>query len=231
MSRSRRRVVLVFVGLASAFAGGCREAQRNDSVQVAKAVAPPASPAAAPIPVPGWPDSTFVPTPGWGLPHGGAWTPTQLYRGDGWTIEYPVSAQAELRTAGHGEPSRLIISELPECSYPCIVTVSVHMDSTAAMSDTAPTKTPGGERTGVSSDAADDDDELRVLDTLDLGASRGILYESYCGDCAAHLLLVRRSDRVAAIGYNADDRNPYSPALLGRLDGVLRSFRWTEGRQ
>ena len=226
-TRILRLAILVFAAFASVSASGCREGGRRDSTHVAETVTPPAAtvPAHAPIPVPGWPDSTFIPTPGWGLPHGGAWTPTQLYHGDGWTIEYPASARAEWREARYSEPRELIISELPECTYPCIVTVIVRVDSAA---DTVASRKAAADTTGTNADNEDDDDESRVIDTLDVGGSRGILYETYCGDCASRLLVVRRGNKVAGIDYNLDDRHPYDPALLERLEAILRSFRWTE---
>jgi hypothetical protein len=228
-----RLVALICSGVVTVSVSGCRESSRSDTTHLVERVAPPATPvpAHAPIPVPGWPDSTFVPTPGWGLPHGGAWTPTQRYHGDGWTIEYPASARAEWREASYSSPPRLIISELPKCSYPCIVTVSVHVDSTAAVVDTVASGNTAADTTRGNAGDEDDDDEFRVLDTLDVEDSRGVLYEPYCGDCAGRLLLVRRGNKVAAIDYNSDDRNPYDPALLERLEAILRSFRWTESQQ
>jgi hypothetical protein len=163
-------------------------------------------------------------TPGYGRPHPGSWDPTSEYADSLFTIRYPSSAKVEKKPPQDGA-QEVWVSELPECRWPCYVTVRIRHDTSAALLNTAVREetTPA---TSGNPDAADDVASIR--DSLPLGNVRAVHLETYCGDCTSGALLTAHGPWLVRIEYNLDDRDGYNQPLLSHLIATARTFRWRD---
>jgi hypothetical protein len=184
-----------------------------DSARPLVVVRPPAVPM----------DSSSL-TPGYGLPHPGSWDSTSEYADSVFTIRYPSSATAEEKPPRDGG-REVWLSGLPECRWPCYVSVHLERDSSAASLDAAV-------REQTTTDTADDADAAdyvaSVRDSLPLGNVRAVHLATYCGDCTSGELLTSRGPWLARIEYNLDDRDGANQILLSHLLAIARTFRWRE---
>lgn len=176
--------------------------------------------AAEPSPPPVSSDSL---SPGYGRPHPGHWDPTSEFVDSLFTFRYPSSATAEKKPPRDGA-QEVWISELPECLWPCYVTVRIQHDTSTALLNTAVREETTTLDTTGDPDAADDVASIR--DSLPLGNARAVHLETYCGDCTSGALLTAHGPWLARIEYSLDDRDGYNQALLSRLVEIARTFRW-----
>jgi hypothetical protein len=162
--------------------------------------------------------------PSYGRPHPGSWEPSSEYADSLFTFRYPSSARVEQRPPRDGA-QEVLVSELPECRWPCYVTVRIRRDTTIAALDTAV-------REETTADTSDDPDAgdyaATVQDSLPLGNARAVHLETYCGDCTSGALLTAHGGWLARIEYTLDDRNGYNKPLLSHLVQVARTFRWRD---
>lgn len=163
---------------------------------------------------------------GWGKPYPGSWTPTAVYEDSLFRIEYPASATIERQApdarTGHPYP-RLIIARLPDCKWHCQLTITVHRDSVRDRLAMLVAE--------LSTPKSRDDDEMpegpeRLIDSLPFGPDRAIHVSDYCGDCGQYEFITTHAPWVATIEYSLDDREGYNPALIKKIDGAVRTFRW-----
>jgi hypothetical protein len=165
---------------------------------------------------------------GMGVPSPGSWTPTTVHEDSLFTIEYPASAKVERRPADttRGRPyPQLIISPLPECRWTCGLTIVVRPDSTRdrlarVIAEVRKPKSPDEEEMA--------EGPASVVDTLPFGPDPAVHFSNYCGDCAQYEFMTTHFRWMATIEYSLDDREGYNPALLAKIDGVIRTFRWRQ---
>ena len=163
---------------------------------------------------------------GMGKAFPGDWTPTATYQDSLFTIEYPAMAKVELKgpDRGNGQPyNRVIISPLPECRWSCELTIMVWRDSTR---DRLARMVAAVQRPKTR-----DEDEMpegpeSLIDSIPFGPDPAIHLDDYCGDCGQYEVMTTHYPWAARIEYSLDDREGYNPALLAKINAVVRTFRW-----
>jgi hypothetical protein len=171
-------------------------------------------------------ESDTAPAFGMGIPYPGSWRPTAVHQDSLFTIEYPASARIEQRPADprNGRPyHELIIAPLPECRWKCRLTIVVRPDSTRdrlarVVAEVRKPKTPSEEEMAEGPES--------VIDSIPFGPDPAVHFSEYCGDCGKYEFMTTHHPWVATIEYSLDDREGYNPALLARIDTVIRTFRW-----
>lgn len=213
------RLMFAYRCLALLLLAACSRAEpaaSRDSAKPAVADAPPASPAP--------PASAESLTSSYGRPHPGSWEPTSEYADSLYTFRYPSSAHVEKKPP-RGGIEEVSVSQLPDCLWPCYVTVSVQRDTSALPLETAIREETTADTSG-GSEAADEVASIR--DSLPLGTARAVHLETYCGDCTSGELVTAHGPWLARIEYDLDDRDGHNERLLAHLVEIARTFRWRE---
>lgn len=165
------------------------------------------------------------PTPGFGLPHPGSWDSTRVADGGEFTLIVPNVADARWRDIDRPANRKFRVAELPECSWPCTLTVTTSQDSrklglTQWMHDHF--------RMDAPVEPTSFDLRPTQLPSVLLGADTALRLSLHCEGCTSEALVTGSKGRIAVIEYSVDSRETDRTALLGHLRAIGRTFRWSE---
>ncbi len=164
-------------------------------------------------------------TPGFGLPHPGSWDSTQVADGGGFTLTVPAVADARWRDPDRPANRKFRVTDLPECSWPCSVTVTTfqharQMGVKQWMRDHF--------RMDAPVDPSSFDPRPTELPSVLLGSDTALRLALHCEGCSSEALVAGSKGRIAVIEYSVDSRDRENTTLLGRLRAVGRTFRWSD---